>query len=76
MAKLELYDPPKFTRVLIVAREANETGFIEEIARRHAARASIIPWVPEEPVGAEGLQRLFRDLASAQARCKWMTALC
>ena len=50
---------------LLIAREVNETAFIEEVARRHAARASIVPWVPEEPVGAEGLRQLFGDLASA-----------
>ncbi|HEY5132747.1 MAG TPA: arsenical pump-driving ATPase [Candidatus Krumholzibacteriaceae bacterium] len=50
---------------LLIAREVNETVFIEEVARRHAARASIVPWVPEEPVGAQGLHQLFGDLASA-----------
>jgi len=50
---------------LLLAREVNETVFIEEVARKHAARASIVPWVPEEPVGARGLQQLFGNLASA-----------
>jgi arsenite-transporting ATPase len=50
---------------LLIAREVNETVFIKEVAWRHATRASLVPWVPEEPVGAEGLQQLFGDLASA-----------
>jgi arsenite-transporting ATPase len=50
---------------LVIAREAHETVFIEEVARKHAARVSIVPWVPEEPVGAQGLQQLFGNLASA-----------
>ena len=50
---------------LLRAREENERTFIEEVARKHAARVSIVPWVPEEPIGAEGLQRLFGDPAHA-----------
>ena len=50
---------------LLRAREANERAFIEEVARKHGTRASIVPWVPREPVGVEGLQQLFGNLASA-----------
>jgi arsenite-transporting ATPase len=50
---------------LLIAREANETVFIKEVAWRHAARASLVPWVLEEPVGADGLRQLFGNLASA-----------
>ena len=50
---------------LLIAREMNETVFIKEVAWRYAARASLVPWVLEEPVGAEGLRQLFGDLANA-----------
>ena len=50
---------------LLRAREANERAFIEEVARKHGTRASIVPWVPREPVGVEGLQQLFGNFASA-----------
>lgn len=49
---------------LLIAREMNELMFIDEVARRHAARASIVPWVLEEPIGADGLRQLFGDPAS------------
>jgi arsenite-transporting ATPase len=45
---------------LLRARGAGEMPFIQEVVRDLARRTVIVPWVPEEPVGAARLQRLFQ----------------
>jgi arsenite-transporting ATPase len=46
---------------LLRARGAAELPFIREVTEQHASRTALVPWVPEEPVGAERLQQLFHE---------------
>ncbi len=43
---------------LLAARGRNEWPHIQEVADKHARRAVMVPWVPEEPVGFEALGQL------------------
>jgi len=45
---------------LLRARGAAERAFIQEVTRDLARRTTIVPWVPDEPVGPEKLQQLFQ----------------
>jgi len=45
---------------LLRARGAAEVPFIREVTECHSARTALVPWVAEEPVGAERLQDLFQ----------------
>jgi arsenite/tail-anchored protein-transporting ATPase len=44
---------------LLVARGAGEARFICEVVEKHSKRTALVPWVPEEPAGPEGLRQLF-----------------
>ena len=46
---------------LLRARGAGEVPFIREVTAQHSSRTALVPWVPEEPVGAERLQHLFHE---------------
>jgi arsenite-transporting ATPase len=46
---------------LLRARGAAEVPFIVEVAEQHAFRTALVPWVPDEPIGAEKLQQLFHE---------------
>jgi arsenite-transporting ATPase len=46
---------------LLHARGAAELPFIREVTEQHSSRTALVPWVPEEPVGAERLQQLFHE---------------
>src|ERR1039458_5623382 len=46
---------------LLRARGAAELPFIREVTEQHSSRTALVPWVPEEPVGAERLQQLFHE---------------
>jgi arsenite-transporting ATPase len=45
---------------LLKARARNEHSFIREVIDEFAHRVAIVPWVPEEPVGAAKLKQLMR----------------
>ncbi len=49
------------TDPLLHARGAAEAPFIREVAEELSLRTAIVPWVPEEPVGADKLQQLFHE---------------
>ena len=49
------------TDTLLRARSAAEAPFIREVAEELSLRTAIVPWVPEEPVGADKLQQLFHE---------------
>ncbi|MCX7012273.1 MAG: arsenical pump-driving ATPase [Candidatus Sumerlaeota bacterium] len=42
------------------ARRDNERRFIEEV-RRHADRLAVVPWLPKEPAGVDGLRQLTAE---------------
>lgn len=44
---------------ILVSRGLSELSFIREVSGGLSRRAAIVPWVPEEPVGAEKLSQLF-----------------
>jgi arsenite-transporting ATPase len=46
---------------LLRARGAAEVSFIREVTEQHSSRTVLVPWVPDEPVGAERLQQLFHE---------------
>jgi len=54
-ASYPLHDP------LLAARGLNEVTYLREVVERHARRTVLVPWVPEEPVGAKGLRPLVED---------------
>lgn len=45
---------------LLVARGFGEVQFIHEVVEQHSKRTALVPWVTEEPTGAEHLQQLFQ----------------
>ena len=49
------------TDPLLSARGAAEAPFIREVTEQHSPRTALVPWVPEEPIGAEKLQQLFHQ---------------
>jgi arsenite-transporting ATPase len=49
------------TDPLLHARGAAEAPFIREVAEELSLRTAIVPWVPEEPVGADKLRQLFHE---------------
>jgi arsenite-transporting ATPase len=49
------------TDPLLHARGAAEAPFIREVAEELSLRTAIVPWVPEEPVGADKLLQLFHE---------------
>lgn len=58
------------TDPLLVDRAAAELEQIREVKQRYANRVVIVPWMTEEPVGPERLQRLAHGKeASASAAC-------
>ena len=46
---------------LLRGRGAAELPFIREVTEQHSSRTALVPWVPEEPVGAERLRQLFHE---------------
>jgi len=53
-AGADLSDP------LLLRRGLGELPYLREVAGQLAARTARVPWVPEEPVGPEKLQQLFK----------------
>lgn len=49
------------TDALLRARGAAEAPFIREVAEELSLRTAIVPWVPDEPVGADKLLQLFHE---------------
>ena len=49
------------TDPLLRVRGAGELPFILEVTEDHSSRTALVPWMPEEPIGAENLQRLFQQ---------------
>ena len=54
LAPLELTDP------VLVSKQEGEHVHIDEVLRDHAARVALVPWMAEEPVGPDGLERLVQ----------------
>ena len=53
-ARADLSDP------ILISRGLNELPYLREVTERLAPRTAIVRWVPEEPVGPEKLQQLFK----------------
>ena len=45
---------------LLLTRGKGELKYINEVVKDFSSRAAIVPWVTEEPVGAEKLSQLFQ----------------
>jgi arsenite-transporting ATPase len=45
---------------VLLARQQEEGLYIDEIVRKSASRTAIVPWLPEPPLGAEGLLAAVR----------------
>ncbi len=41
---------------VLVARQAAEHAYVDEVCRQHATRVALVPWLPEPPTGARGLE--------------------
>jgi len=54
LAPLELTDP------VLVSKQEGEHVHIDEVLRDHAARVALVPWLAEEPVGPDGMERLVQ----------------
>jgi arsenite/tail-anchored protein-transporting ATPase len=60
-AEAETTDP------LLQARDRGERPFIQEVIEQHSSRATLVPWVADEPVGPEKLQQFFEHPELIQA---------
>jgi arsenite/tail-anchored protein-transporting ATPase len=60
LSPLTVHDP------ILLARKQHESAYIREVTDVLAVRASIIPWLTESPVGAEGLQAALCGRQDAQ----------
>jgi len=60
LAPLTVHDP------VLLARKRHESPYIREVTETLAARASIIPWLIEAPIGAERLQAVLCGRQDAQ----------
>lgn len=56
------------TDPLLAERAAREVPYIEEVVRTHARRTTALPWLVSEPVGIEGLSRVFASGVSAASQ--------
>ena len=45
---------------MLVARQAAEHAYVDEVCREHATRVALVPWLPEPPTGADGLEAVLR----------------
>lgn len=45
---------------MLVARGLNELPCIREVSGQLSNRTTLVPWVPEEPIGPKGLSQLFQ----------------
>ena len=45
---------------LLLKRGQGEAKFIREVVEAHSTRTVLVPWVTEEPTGADRLQQLFQ----------------
>jgi len=43
------------------ARAQNELRYIKEVVHDHAPKAVLVPWMPDDPVGAERLHEFFDE---------------
>ena len=65
---LELSDP------VLAARRQTEYGYVQEVVHQHAGRTALVPWMAEEPVGAEALGRLVNgDVSGDRVRAECMS---
>jgi arsenite-transporting ATPase len=46
---------------LLVARGRNEIQYVREVAEQHSKRATLVPWMTDEPVGPEKLKQFFKS---------------
>ena len=44
---------------VLVARQAAERAYVDEVCQEHATRVALVPWLPEPPTGARGLEALL-----------------
>lgn len=51
--------PLSVTDPVLLARQAQETGFIREVTEQQARRVALVPWQNEAPVGLERLRSLL-----------------
>jgi arsenite-transporting ATPase len=54
IARLDTHDP------VLESRGRDEAPYIREVCGALSGRTALVPWVPNEPVGPEGLRQLFR----------------
>jgi arsenite-transporting ATPase len=48
-----------FRDPVLAERGRRESAFIDEVVRKHAARAALIPWTTDPPVGQRRLRQLI-----------------
>jgi arsenite/tail-anchored protein-transporting ATPase len=53
LAPLPARDP------VLVARQAAEHAYVDEVCGQHATRVALVPWLPEPPTGARGLEAVL-----------------
>ena len=44
---------------VLVARQAAERAYVDEVCQEHATRVALVPWLPEPPTGARGLEAVL-----------------
>lgn len=49
------------TDPILRARAQNELRYIKEVVQDHAPKAVLVPWMPDDPVGAERLREFFDE---------------
>jgi arsenite-transporting ATPase len=44
---------------VLIARQASERPYVDEVCREHAGRVALVPWLLEPPAGVAGLERML-----------------
>ena len=60
LSPLAVHDP------VLLARKQHESPYIREVTEDFAARASIVPWLMEAPIGAKRLEAVLRGREDGQ----------
>ena len=53
--------PLQLTDPVLAAKKAQQRRYVHEVVQEHADVAAIVPWMTNEPVGAEALRQLAND---------------
>ena len=53
--------PLQLTDPVLAAKKAQQRRYVHEVVQEHADVAAIVPWMANEPVGAEALRQLAND---------------